>query len=77
MIQERYAPLSARAMYASGKKASVLKITAAPVFSFLRDYFLRAGFLDGSQGLIIAGFGAYNVFLKNALLWQMQREHER
>ncbi len=77
MIQERYAPLSATAMYASGKKASVLKITAAPVFSFLRDYILRAGFLDGPQGLIIAGFGAYNVFLKNALLWQMQREHER
>lgn len=73
MIQERYAPLSAQAMYDSGRKASMVKIATAPLFSFFRDYILRAGFLDGTQGLIIAGFGAYNVFLKNALLWQMNR----
>ncbi|MEZ5421812.1 MAG: glycosyltransferase family 2 protein [Pyrinomonadaceae bacterium] len=73
MILERYAPLSARSMYEKGKRTSVVKILAAPVFSFFRDYVLRAGFLDGTQGVMIAGFGAYNVFLKNALLWQMHR----
>ncbi|MBV6496797.1 MAG: hypothetical protein JFAIHJKO_01925 [Pyrinomonadaceae bacterium] len=73
MIQERYAPLSARSMYEKGKRTSVVKILAAPVFSFFRDYVLRAGFLDGTQGVMIAGFGAYNVFLKNAFLWQMHR----
>lgn len=73
MIQERYAPLSARSMYEKGKRTSALKLITAPVFSFFRDYVLRAGFLDGTQGIIIAGFGAYNVFLKNALLWQMHR----
>jgi len=73
MIHERYAPLSARSMYEKGKRTSILKIIAAPVYSFLRDYIFRVGFLDGPQGVIIAGFGAYNVFLKNALLWQMQR----
>jgi len=73
MIQERYAPLSAAAMNAKGKRASILAIAAAPAFAFFRDYILRAGFLDGPQGLIIAGFGAYNVFLKNVLLWQIQR----
>lgn len=60
-------------MFESGKQTSILKIFVAPAFSFFRDYILRAGFLDGSQGMIIAGFGAYNVFLKNALLWQMRR----
>lgn len=73
MIQERYAPLSARSMYEKGKRTSIPKILAAPVFSFFRDYVLRAGFLDGTQGVMIAGFGAYNIFLKNALLWQMHR----
>jgi len=73
MIQQRYAPLSARSMYEKGKRTSILKIIAAPVYSFFRDYILRAGFLDGSHGVIIAGFGAYNVFLKNALLWQKYR----
>jgi len=73
MIQERYAPLSAQSMFEKGKRTSLLKIATAPAFSFVRDYVLRAGFLDGPQGLIIAGFGAYNVFLKNVLLWQMAR----
>jgi len=47
---------------------------SAPLFSsvaaFLRTYFLKQGFRDGIQGLMIAMFTAYGVFLKYAKLWE-------
>lgn len=72
MIHNRYAPLSAKAMYERGTRSSPLKIAFAAPVSFLTTYLLKAGFLDGLPGLCIAYFAAYNVFLKHLLLWQLQ-----
>ena len=74
MIQMRYAPLSAEAMHARGTITSPLKIAFAGPISFLTTYVFKAGFLDGLPGLCIAYFGAYNVFLKHLLLWQLQNK---
>lgn len=72
MIQSRYAPLGARAMLESGRSTSPLQMALAPLASFLTGYILNFGFLDGVAGLCIAYFGAYNTFLKHALLMEMQ-----
>jgi (heptosyl)LPS beta-1,4-glucosyltransferase len=45
----------------------------SPVAAFLSSYFLKAGFLDGFQGLLISAFAAYYNFLKYSKLWDLQR----
>ena len=65
---KRFADLSARELFARGKKASLLKLLFSPLIKFIRDYLLRHGFLDGRRGLFIAGISTYATFRKYALL---------
>lgn len=73
MIGERYAPLAARQMFDDGRRTSLLKIALAGPSAFIRTYLIKAGFLDGLPGLVIAGFAAHHAFLKHALLWELQK----
>jgi glycosyltransferase involved in cell wall biosynthesis len=73
MIGERYAPLAARQMFEDGRRTSSLKIAAAAPAAFIRSFILKGGFRDGLAGLSIASFAAHHAFLKNILLWEMQR----
>ena len=45
-----------------------------PWWRFLRAYFLRAGFLDGWQGLAIARIIALYTFLRYLKVYQVQNE---
>ena len=72
MIGARYAPLAAEQMFARGKKTSVLKIAAVGSTTFLQNYILKGGFLDGFAGFCIARFAAHHSFLKHLLLWELQ-----
>jgi glycosyltransferase involved in cell wall biosynthesis len=74
MIGERYAPLAARQMFETGRRATVLKIATAAPLAFLRCYILKAGFRDGLAGLSIASFAAHHAFLKHLMLWEMQKK---
>lgn len=60
----RYARQAALAMHQLGKKPSNFKLLVSPVFKFFNSYFLRKGFLDGFEGLIICKTAAYYTFLK-------------
>ena len=42
-----------------------------PPLRFLRGYFMRAGFLDGAQGFVIALASAYGAYMKYAKLWEL------
>ena len=64
----KYAKISAKAMYAQGRKASMLKMLASTGFRFVQDYILRLGFLDGFYGLVICGTSSHTTFLKYAYL---------
>ena len=74
MIGERYAPLAARQMFDDGRRTSPLKIAFAGSSAFIRTYLLKAGFLDGLPGFVIAGFAAHHALLKHALLWELQKQ---
>ncbi len=76
IILERYAPLSAKQMFNTGQTTSLLKIAFTPILAFVSTYVFKAGFLDGVAGLCISYFGAYNVFLKHVLLWELQHKTE-
>ena len=74
MIGERYAPLAAQQMFDEGRRASLFSIGAAAPSAFLRSYVLKAGFRDGLAGLSIASFAAHHAFLKQLMLWELQRK---
>jgi glycosyltransferase involved in cell wall biosynthesis len=63
-----YAQLSANKYLAQGKKASLVKRFIAPVFSFVKDYFFRMGFLDGKEGFVIASTTSKYIYLKYKFL---------
>jgi glycosyltransferase involved in cell wall biosynthesis len=71
----RYAGLSAEDSLARGKRASLLHIVGNPFVKFVRDYFLRLGFLDGKSGLQIAAIAAYGTFLKYSYLRRAYLSH--
>ncbi|MGB8506950.1 MAG: glycosyltransferase family 2 protein [Pyrinomonadaceae bacterium] len=74
MIGERYAPLAAQKMFEAGRRTTPLRLALAAPAAFARGYILKGGFRDGIAGLSIASFAAHHAFLKNILLWEMQKE---
>lgn len=71
---ERYSTLAAEKLLKEGEKSSYLKILLLPLFTFLRGFIFKRGFLDGIHGLIISFFSSYYVFLKFAKLLELQRK---
>lgn len=59
-----FTDISAMALYEEGKKGNFIKILFSPIIKFLRDYFLKLGFLDGYYGLVICMISAHATFLK-------------
>src|SRR5690606_25868774 len=69
----RYTLWAALSMYEKGKRVSFWGLLLRIPIKFLQMYIYRAGFLDGSVGLIVCGTTAYYNFLKYAKLWELQQ----
>ena len=61
---ERYTSLAARQLYESGGRNWRGGAWLAPLWSWFQTFVLRAGFLDGHRGLLIARMAARSVHLK-------------
>ncbi len=57
-----------------GRTGSGLTIVGHSIWHFLKSYVIRRGFLDGTEGLIIAMMGSYYTFLKYGKLFELQRK---
>jgi len=68
-----YAMMNAKKYFESGKKPNFFKQYFSPAFSFLQHYIFRLGFLDGTEGYIIARTTARYTFLKYSYLNDMIR----
>ena len=68
-----YAAAWAAQREAKGKKASLLQGAVHAFGCFLRMYVLRAGFLDGKQGFLLAALSSHSTFVKYADLWVRQQ----
>lgn len=67
----RYSSAGARRMQAAGGRGSLLRAVGHGLWTFVRTYVLRAGFLDGREGFMLAvsnAEGAYYRYLKLMLL---------
>jgi hypothetical protein len=61
---EHYSTLAADMLVARGKRVSVLDGCLHGLWAFLRTYILRAGFLDGRQGFVLAKLNARGTYHK-------------
>jgi glycosyltransferase involved in cell wall biosynthesis len=68
----KFTSIQAKAMHAQGKRATVLNLILNPAIAFLSGYFLKAGFLDGVDGYILAKIIAWQTRMKYAKLLHLQ-----
>ncbi len=66
----RYATLAARERLRAGRRPGTAALLLRPLGRFLSMYVLRAGFLDGRKGLLLAALYAYYVFVRTAKAWE-------
>lgn len=69
----RYSSLSARQMAAAGKRGSLVAAVLHGLGAFVRTYLLKAGFLDGREGFMLAVSNAEGAYYKYLKLWLIQR----
>jgi glycosyltransferase involved in cell wall biosynthesis len=60
----KYAGLNAEKYYKQGKRSNSAKMFFSAIFSFIRNYFFKLGFLDGATGYQCARINARYTFLK-------------
>lgn len=66
--QDLYSDLAAQEMFNAGKKSRFYDILFRPTWTFFQMYFLRAGFLDGYYGFLLARLYSYYTLAKYSKL---------
>ncbi len=67
-----YSSLSAKMLFDQGKKTSLGKAIAKSVWTFIRTYFIKTGFLDGKHGLMLAILNSEGTYYKYIKLLELQ-----
>ena len=73
---EKFTSITAKALYENGKKASFVQLYFGSSIKFVRNYFIKLGFLDGYHGFRIAKISAYATFLKYAKLKELHHNNK-
>ena len=72
----RYSSLGAEMVVAEGSAGfSVLNIVLRPLATFFYNYFLRLGFLDGREGLLLHLYHSVYVSWKYSKAWELARQN--
>lgn len=56
--------VGAEEAHKTGRRARFIDMTLRPLFTFVKMYFLKLGFLDGAPGLIVCALSAFHTFTK-------------
>lgn len=70
---DRYSTDGAQMLHASGRKVSFMTGIAHGLWTFVRTYLLRAGFLDGAEGFLLAVANAEGTYYRYMKAWLMRR----
>jgi glycosyltransferase involved in cell wall biosynthesis len=70
---DRYSTASADTLVASGRKVSFFAGIGHGLYAFLRTYVLRAGFLDGAEGFLLAVANAEGSYYRYMKAWLATR----
>lgn len=72
----KFTDILAKSMFEKGRKVTWPFIIVATAFKFIRDYFIKLGFLDGKSGFIISWLSAgatFKKFKKLRTLYRMEK----
>ena len=72
-----FSDLGAQKLYSGNKKSRIHQLVFLPVFGFVRSYFFKAGFLDGSAGFVIAALHGHSVFARYSKLREIWKKGEK
>lgn len=72
---DRYSSLGADMLVASGRRVSFMSGIVHGLWSFLRTYVFRAGFLDGREGFLLAVANAEGTYYRYMKAWLAGRRH--
>jgi glycosyltransferase involved in cell wall biosynthesis len=69
----KFSTIAAESFFASRKKTTLFNIIVNPLWAFLQSYFIKAGFLDGLFGFVIAIQISHMTFLKHIKLYLLRK----
>lgn len=69
-----YTDIRAVELHKNGKRAGFLSVIVYPKAKFFKNYFLKAGILDGMPGLVHALLMSFHSFLVRGKLWQLSHK---
>ncbi len=72
-----YSSEAAGIMHANGRQTSVLGATGHAIWTFIRIYLIRRGFLDGKEGFILATMGAAGSFFRYNKLLMLNKQNKQ
>jgi len=73
----KFSSIGAREIFDGGRRPPFCKLLLSPVLKFIKDYFIKAGFLDGYYGYVICRISAHATFLKYAKLKQLYKANKK
>lgn len=71
----KYSDISSKELLKKGKKTNIPFIIIRVIFRFIRDYFIKLGFLDGWHGFVICVNAAFGNYLKYIKLYELQKNN--
>ena len=72
----KYTSFSAKEKFKAGKKVGILSCLGRFFLTFLKDYFLRKGFLYGYKGFVIALLNAEGAFYRYLKLYELNKKNK-
>jgi glycosyltransferase involved in cell wall biosynthesis len=72
----RYSSLGAQMLYQKGAHSSLGKAIYKALWTFIRTYWIKAAFLDGQQGFMLAISNAEGAYYKYVKLWELQNRRD-
>ena len=70
----KYSSLSAKMLFDAGKKSSISKALIKTLWTFVRCYLIKAAFLEGRYGLMLAAVNSQGTFYKYLKLLELQHK---
>ncbi|HEU4716510.1 MAG TPA: glycosyltransferase family 2 protein [Bacteroidia bacterium] len=72
---EKFSTIAAKALGQSGKSSGIFLALVKTAAKFIRNYFIKLGFLDGKYGFIICRISAWETWMKYDKLRRMKKEN--
>jgi glycosyltransferase involved in cell wall biosynthesis len=70
---DKFTSITAMHLNEEGKKSTYVSIFFSPIFSFIKGFFIRLGFLDGYYGIVICLINAFATHMKYVKLRELNK----